>query len=124
MLYLFFFLMRLRPPRANRTATLLPSTQLFRSGADADHLLQRADEDLAVADLAGTGGGLDRLQHAVELVVGHRHFQPDLGQEIDNVLGAAIQLRSEEHTSELQSLMRTSYAVFCLQTQPMTMYNK
>src|SRR6185437_16183059 len=62
------------------------------AGTDADDLIQRADEDLAVADLAGARGRLDRFEHAVELVVGHGHLQLDLGQEVDHVLGTAIEL--------------------------------
>ena len=49
------------------------------AGADADHLFQRADENLAVADLASAGGVLDCLQYALQLVVGNGHFQLDLG---------------------------------------------
>jgi hypothetical protein len=49
------------------------------AGVDAYHLFQRADEDLAVADLAGSRGVLDRLHHAIELVVSDRHLQLDLG---------------------------------------------
>src|SRR3546814_17359236 len=80
----FFFLMIRRPPRSTRTDTLFPYTTLFRS------LLEIAD---AADFLIGTTGAADRLGQAVELD------------------GEA---RSEEHTSELQSLMRISSAVFCL----------
>src|SRR3546814_2516361 len=75
-----------RPPRATRTDTLFPYTTLFRSG------MGKAWRDrgaLHRPGAAGDGAG-----------DGQRHrFQT---------------LRSEEHTSELQSLMRISYAVFCL----------
>src|SRR3546814_15835290 len=95
---IFFFLMIRRPPRSTRTDTLFPYTTLFRSwlhltathepGVDA-----RSGGDRRPHLLRG-GGQLDVL---VELeVVSH---DPK---------------RSEEHTSELQSLMRISYAVFCL----------
>src|SRR3546814_7420301 len=77
-----------RPPRSTRTDTLFPYTTLFRS---RHHL--------------GDGGGfLGRDRHARAMA--ERHV---VGQAGDN-----MPLRSEEHTSELQSLMRISYAVFCL----------
>src|SRR3546814_6266055 len=89
--YLFFFLMIRRPPRSTRTDTLFPYTTLFRSRQDprrrpdgARHVSGRGEEAL------GIQGPLRLLQ------------------------GAPDDSRSEEHTSELQSLMRISYAVFCL----------
>src|SRR3546814_1168033 len=84
-----------RPPRATRTDTLFPYTTLFRSGhSDADVALHA----LTDAILGGLADG----------DIGD-HFPPSDPQW----RGAAS--RSEEHTSELQSLMRISYAVFCLQ---------
>src|SRR3546814_2220400 len=82
----FCFLMIRRPPRSTRTDTLFPYTTLFRSvvGGDGHRLLVRAEVALA------HGGH-----------VGLR-------------VGRPLAHRSEEHTSELQSLMRISYAVFCL----------
>src|SRR3546814_1322409 len=92
---LLFFLMIRRPPRSTRTDTLFPYTTLFRSS--------RVD-DLAAAEAAGNPlplGFADRLV-AVKRALATK---PTLRQPIS---------RSEEHTSELQSLMRISYAVFCL----------
>src|SRR3546814_1218253 len=85
-LYSFFFLMIRRPPRSTRTDTLFPYTTLFRS----------------------TGSQLAEVDHRVPVVhgVSAGETDPCRGQDIDP--------RSEEHTSELQSLMRISYAVFCL----------
>src|SRR3546814_3038513 len=83
----FFFLMIRRPPRSTRTDTLFPYTTLFRS---------RAAVDIA----AGDGTPLPRA--GAMTIFNHRIGQP------------AGRGRSEEHTSELQSLMRISYAVFCL----------
>src|SRR3546814_16471158 len=82
-----FFLMIRRPPRSTRTDTLFPYTTLFRSSFHprVEMRLDRADH-LVRAGLVD--GELLRRRRA-------RH-------------------RSEEHTSELQSLMRISYAVFCL----------
>src|SRR3546814_2020297 len=82
-----------RPPRSTRTDTLFPYTTLFRSVAFAQHRVHRAALDLAVARIGRVGNRIaQRLQ---------------LGD-------SGLELRSEEHTSELQSLMRISYAVFCL----------
>src|SRR5258708_4725748 len=59
---------------------------------DADHLVDRADEDLAVADAAGAGGALDRLERLGHQVVGEHHLDLHLGQEVDDILGAPVQL--------------------------------
>src|SRR3546814_5309555 len=81
-----------RPPRSTRTDTLFPYTTLFRSG------FERADGDAAIR-LARIGfGGVEQPYPPHGADVARRR----LGE------------RSEEHTSELQSLMRISYAVFCL----------
>src|SRR3546814_12838957 len=91
----FFFLMIRRPPRSTRTDTLFPYTTLFRSKRDCADRCPVARRH----DPAGTawGGGADCRPGAAS------------GR------GAAARgERSEEHTSELQSLMRISYAVFCL----------
>src|SRR3546814_6891175 len=86
---LIFFLMIRRPPRSTRTDTLFPYTTLFRSW-------RRAFVRNPAASKARTG--------AVALL---RFSFPDQTK-------SAGLARSEEHTSELQSLMRISYAVFCL----------
>src|SRR3546814_2518201 len=85
-----------RPPRSTRTDTLFPYTTLFRS--DAAVFLVVAQDATGPADDAG------------QRVLIYVDRQPGfLGQE--QIQPAD---RSEEHTSELQSLMRISYAVFCL----------
>src|SRR3546814_11690801 len=90
----FFFLMIRRPPRSTRTDTLFPYTTLFRSaGAQA----------AAGEPLAQTGSG--ELPPLVRAAYASRDARP---------AGRRLRSRSEEHTSELQSLMRISYAVFCL----------
>src|SRR3546814_5982073 len=96
----FFFLMIRRPPRSTRTDTLFPYTTLFRSQAVPGRTARRGTVVAAHADvrlrarapgaLAAAGAGDGRLP------------------------AVHAGLRSEEHTSELQSLMRISYAVFCL----------
>src|SRR3546814_5232824 len=90
---LFFFLMIRRPPRSTRTDTLFPYTTLFRSRrrhAAGDH----GPQTQKAADAAGGHG---------QWYQGGGEGNPRRERE-----------RSEEHTSELQSLMRSSYAVFCL----------
>src|SRR3546814_1096319 len=82
-----------RPPRSTRTDTLFPYTTLFRS---VRQLLLRAA--LQFLDLLAGLGFVARNQFL------------DLTQVVRHRLSP----RSEEHTSELQSLMRISYAVFCL----------
>src|SRR3546814_7656299 len=90
------FLMIRRPPRSTRTDTLFPYTTLFRSLALFPGARARS-----------SGGrlcrGRDRLDRDHRALYGQR-----------NALEAVTPARSEEHTSELQSLMRNSYAVFCL----------
>src|SRR3546814_4523306 len=95
-----------RPPRSTRTDTLFPYTTLFRSkliAAGDEASLRRALElepgneaaITALATLLIDGGTNEGKAEALDLL-------------------ARIPERSEEHTSELQSLMRISYAVFCL----------
>src|SRR3546814_10861061 len=83
---MFFFLRIRRPPRSTRTDTLFPYTTLFRSPLDAS------------------------VQQGLEETM--RRVSPRTKTAVFGSLGEA--LRSEEHTSELQSLMRISYAVFGL----------
>src|SRR3546814_7068906 len=91
-----------RPPRSTHTDTLFPYTTLFRSLGDAGDQalvgqitqLHAAETEFAVIG-PGTARQLAAVAHAGRIAV-------------------AGNFRSEEHTSELQSLMRISYAVFCL----------
>src|SRR5258708_1315859 len=62
------------------------------AGADADGLAHRQDEDLAVADRAGLGGLADDRDHLVHQAIGHHDLDLDLGQEVDRVLRAAVEL--------------------------------
>src|SRR3546814_7552528 len=88
-----------RPPRSTRTDTLFPYTTLFRS------LAGEALQQVVVVDIPYTGPVLPRALG--QAIVGRE----GVVQGAD--VGGALH-RSEEHTSELQSLMRISYAVFCL----------
>src|SRR3546814_8409662 len=101
-----------RPPRSTRTDTLFPYTTLFRSDG-----LKRGQRLVVLPAIS--------LQHAqvvegfaVFRVVGQRFTQDAFAVGV-----AVLELRSEEHTSELQSLMRISYAVFCLKKKNKTPLN-
>src|SRR3546814_2756893 len=104
----FFFLMTRRPPRSTRTDTLFPYTTLFRSLG-----LLRLDIRSRVPHV---DGGAHPGQRARRLP---RQSQPDHRTRRPG-RGAPGGVRSEEHTSELQSLMRISYAVFCLKKKKQT----
>src|SRR3546814_3886787 len=98
-----------RPPRSTRTDTLFPYTTLFRSRAKpgtkmADHPEPSLDEHLWTIAAARLILGPDMVIQAPPNL-----HAPD---ELAALLRAGV--RSEEHTSELQSLMRISYDVFCL----------
>src|SRR3546814_10660293 len=86
-----------RPPRSTRTDTLFPYTTLFRS-------------DGTIVATLGEGAVQDAAQRAILAVLP----TIQLSMEGGGVVNAKVPDRSEEHTSELQSLMRISYAVFCL----------
>src|SRR3546814_5033731 len=98
--------MRRRPPGSKRNDTLFPDTTLFRS------VVGEGDREVLV-DLVlegGEGSGALEGDEVVEAVGGAP--DPFVGSELQH--GVAEVGRSEEHTSELQSIMRISYAVFCL----------
>src|SRR3546814_1518788 len=112
-----------RPPRSTRTDTLFPYTTLFRSGVQVAIGLVVGDGRMHVVSVGHHLGqrqavAVDRLGQrdapAFEVAQGHGISDlrdPRLQRRVETVL---VQMRSEEHTSELQSLMRISYAVFCL----------
>src|SRR3546814_10172911 len=92
-----------RPPRSTRTDTLFPYTTLFRSPT-------------AQREPSGSAIGAEPGIAAVALVgeeIGAEEFV-ERGGNLRRLLFHHLAGRSEEHTSELQSLMRNSYAVFCL----------
>src|SRR3546814_1228718 len=130
-----------RPPRSTRTDTLFPYTTLFRSaGLAGRHGLAQGAAEIGIIDAFRAIG--PEVEHTVALglkLVAQQVFQLEtrvIGGKGDRGLGhgqiprgrtrgpynirwlvptpATRKCRSEEHTSELQSLMRISYAVFCL----------
>src|SRR3546814_5629934 len=105
-----FFLIIQRPPRATLTDTLLPYTTLFRSRGEAPvpglSLGRGIDPKHPAPRLEPLCPGLRSGRHQRHRVAGRRI-----------VARLALNSRSEEHKSELQSLMRISYAVFCLKTK-------
>src|SRR3546814_1261510 len=98
-----------RPPRSTRTDTLFPYTTLFRSSSWLGQTSPCTLPDCpARTRRASRGNGKSRRTLCASNPLA---FAPALGQaDLDELSGG----RSEEHTSELQSLMRISYAVFCL----------
>src|SRR3546814_4165057 len=89
-----------RPPRSTRTDTLFPYTTLFRSPLEQRH---RIDIGLHLLCVAGHQQLHERLGGAIALFAFHQHIV-DLAA-VDVADGALDEVRSEEHTSELQSLM-------------------
>src|SRR3546814_8950577 len=105
----FFFLRIRRPPRSTRTDTLFPDTTLIRSlqSLRGDDVHRRRHQLRTVStQRCGTESHACRSLSRAAAV-------PDPIQRFSGL----VSLRSEEHTSELQSLMRISYAVFCLKNK-------
>src|SRR3546814_1792802 len=117
-----------RTPEATRTDTLFPYTTLFRSRLRCLYLL----EELASGEVDTRIRRLGRKHHGDEERVGIHVFELGFGigdaigeapvelRDVGLVHGRRSRARSEEHTSELQSLMRISYAVFCLKKKKHT----
>src|SRR3546814_7316422 len=103
--YCVFFLMIRRPPRSTRTDTLLPYTTLFRSPASAVRYPRSECARSSPARRSRSGWRHELSRRST----GCRQRQCRRAAD-----GTKSAFRSEEHTSELQSLMRISYAVFCL----------
>src|SRR3546814_5591725 len=125
-----FFLMIRRPPRSTRIDTLFPYPARSRSPEHAGARRRRAALGHGAARLAAVAGKAvpDRLggwqpgpADPVRRAAGGRRTRQDRGALAGDRTAdgarratAGIAARSEEHTSELQSLMRNSYAAFCL----------
>src|SRR3546814_9800549 len=115
MCLVLFFLMIRRPPRSTRTDTLFPYTPLFRSGGgcEVSARARRARRRDRAGSLHGPARACDRVREGYEDATSGNPFVQK---------GGARRARSEEHTSELQSLMRISYAVFCLKKKTQHIY--
>src|SRR3546814_4877680 len=113
--------MRRRPPRSTRTDTLFPYTTLFRSHGDdlqpaarqRSHLVLRGEQ------LPDRQGPLTLRPAVLEfrfnpLAGGHAQLLPEQEVSGEQAAEAGLHHSSDEHTYELQSLMRISYVVFCL----------
>src|SRR3546814_2688991 len=137
-----------RPPRSTRTDTLFPYTTLFRSspllGLDNVILTPHvggstleAQDNIGVEVAAklvrysDNGSTLSAVNFPEVTLPGHAgsrrllHIHrnvPGVLSQVNEVFGRHSVNRSEEHTSELQSLMRISYAVFCLKTNTITKF--
>src|SRR3546814_10300659 len=110
--------MTLPPPRSTLTHTLFPHATLFRSGSIEDISIERLSEEGGVSrgllyHYFGSKQGFHEavVQRAVDDLV-EQTAPPEGDDPLARLLVSMT--RSEEHTSELQSLMRISYAVFCL----------
>src|SRR3546814_8011896 len=116
-----------RPPRSTRTDTLFPYTTLFRSLVDASQRDAGADHAQRGAETSGSQrAGVAVGEHAAPRLdqPGAELAHAAVGGEIldfdrarlafQHVASVVAGTRSEEHTSELQSLLRHQYAVFCL----------
>src|SRR3546814_2046058 len=110
------------PPRSTRTVTLFPYTTLFRSldeGLGRLLLAEAVDGDAVVAQAhhqRGEVGVAGDDREAVQVARVQQVHRVDHHRHVRGVLAG----RSEEHTSELQSLMRNSYAGFCLTKTTLT----
>src|SRR3546814_8741655 len=132
-----------RPPRSTRTDTLFPYTTLFRSvppsGARAQTTACRpcclADRCVGISAACRQGRSAGRARgihchqfHSLFCAVHHYYRRTVWRKRGHDYLSIPVtapvgEARSEEHTSDLQSLMRISYAVFCLTKKKLTMHN-
>src|SRR3546814_9767608 len=103
-----------RPPRSTRTDTLFPYTTLFRSPDTGEQALE-------IAEALVRSGAVDLvIVDSVAALVPRSEIEGDMGDATMGMQARLMSQRSEEHTSELQSLMRISYAVFCLKKKNKT----
>src|SRR3546814_10739108 len=101
-----------RPPRSTRTDTLFPYTTLFRSSSSRKAVTSTDQTNSGILCSVMPGARMLRMV-VMKLIAPRIDDAPDKWSD-------RIAMRSEEHTSELQSLMRTSYAVFCLKKKKNT----
>src|SRR3546814_18724320 len=114
--YFFFFLMIRRPPISTRTDTLFPYTTLFRSPTRSAHTSRRSISGLALPSFTALQP-VHRSRMTPKAFANSRRGNGNIRCVSPRPCSGSTRMvsaRSEEHTSELQSLMRISYAVFCL----------
>src|SRR3546814_9682402 len=121
--------MQRRPPRSTLTDTLFPYTTLFRStehfhaekgwSQTAQDVLEGVSRPVERRKQLGYSSGMSFTDHQSMSGAPARICVQAVARASASVAGA-MSRRSEEHTSELQSLMRTSYAVFCLNKKTQT----
>src|SRR3546814_6552283 len=102
-----------RPPKSTRTDTLFPYTTLFRSASDADQQRNQRNSH----STAHTKNQYQKTNYGIKrhrFISTHTLFAHSRAKDEASTKNKCQSNRSEEHTSELQSLMRISYAVFCL----------
>src|SRR3546814_4899925 len=113
-----------RPTISTRTDTLFPYTTLFRSRLAA--LIEGRSEELAMMESLDTGKPLKVALGDVLTCARYFEFFSGVADKLHGEVIPATNehfMRSEEHTSELQSLMRISYAVFCLKKKKISHHN-
>src|SRR3546814_10357013 len=112
-----------RPPRSTRTDTLVPYATLFRS-AHVQHSFRRASEARPHAGIEAAAKRAVAIGRHIAFIEDVLDAPEQAKSRRQRILGAQVdERRSEEHTSELQSLMRISYAVFCLKKKNNTSNN-
>src|SRR3546814_4396069 len=119
-----------RPPKSTRTDTLFPYTTLFRSQRPFPFVVSfgnRRPEELFLNRNTCIGKfaiALGRNRRSAKSAVALNCRQALCGKAGQSLANGSLAYRSEEHTSELQSLMRISYAVFCLKKKTKNSKNK
>src|SRR3546814_1674912 len=106
-----------RPPRSPRTDTLFPYTTLFQSQRPHQHADARDEGRIAMSGLSIfdiSGRAMSAQLVRLNTTASNLANAGSIAKSEAEVYRARKPVRSEEHTSELQSLMRISYAVFCL----------
>src|SRR3546814_6324010 len=117
-----------RPTRSTRTYTLFPYTTLFRSyGVDSiivTEIMKRISDVLALPIAPTVFFEARHLEELADILYRRYHRSIERHPPENRSAGTStVAIRSEEHTSELQSLMRNSYALFCLKNTNYTHNN-
>src|SRR3546814_3958240 len=102
-----------QPPISTRTDTLVPYTTLFRAADTVEQVVDQRQREAEQRDHADRRGEVGRRGCVDIATCRHCEQPPSQREGADDQDDAGGAMRSEEHTSELQSLMRNSYAVFC-----------